>query len=51
MHGEGIIAYSILTGESGKKTLLGRFRRRLKDNIEIDLKQIACQDVDWIHVA
>jgi hypothetical protein len=24
---------------------------RWEDNIKIDLKQISCEDVDWIHLA
>jgi hypothetical protein len=27
------------------------YRLRWEDNIKIDLKEIECRDVDWIHVA
>jgi hypothetical protein len=29
----------------------GRTRRRSEDNIEMDLKEISWEDVDWVHVA
>jgi hypothetical protein len=41
--------YRILVGTLQGKGLLGRHRHR-KD-IEIDLKEIGCEVVDWIHVA
>jgi hypothetical protein len=33
------------------KTPRGRFRRRWKDNIKMDLKEIRWGDVDWMHLA
>jgi len=30
---------------------LGRPRRRWEDNIKMDLQEVGCEDVDWIHVA
>jgi hypothetical protein len=30
---------------------LGRMRHRLEDNIKTDLKEIGCENVDWIHLA
>jgi len=29
----------------------GRARRRLEDNIEMELKEISWEDVDWVHLA
>jgi hypothetical protein len=34
----------------GKKQL-ERHRRRWKDNIKMDLKEVGCQNVDWVHLA
>jgi hypothetical protein len=41
----------IFVGNPEGKRLLGRYRRRSKDNIKIDLKEIEWEDVDWIHLA
>jgi hypothetical protein len=30
---------------------IGRLRRRLKDNIRMDLRKIGLGSVDWIHLA
>jgi hypothetical protein len=30
---------------------LGRPRCRQEDNIKMDLKEIGCKDMDWIHLA
>jgi hypothetical protein len=30
---------------------LGRPRSRWKDNIKVDLKEMGCEDVDWIRLA
>jgi len=30
---------------------LGRYRRRWEDNIEMDIKEIIWEGVDWIHMA
>jgi hypothetical protein len=37
-------------GKSEGKRLLGRPRRRWKNNIRMDLKEIGWEDVDWIHL-
>ena len=34
----------------GKKGL-GRLRRRLEDNIKMDLKEVSCGGMDWIELA
>jgi hypothetical protein len=28
----------------------GRYRRRLEDDIEMDLQEICCEGIDWVHV-
>jgi hypothetical protein len=33
-----------------RKILLGRPRHRCEDNIKMDLKEIGCEDVHWIHL-
>jgi hypothetical protein len=33
------------------KRLLWRPRHRWEDNIQIDVKEIGCEGVDWIHLA
>jgi hypothetical protein len=30
---------------------LGRSRRRWEDNIRMDLTEIGCEGVDWVHLA
>jgi hypothetical protein len=44
-------AYSILVGRPEGRRPLERPRRRWKDNIKMDLREIGCGDVDWIHWA
>jgi hypothetical protein len=44
-------AYTIFTGKPEGKRPLVRPRRRCKDNIRTDLKEIGWEDVDWIHLA
>jgi hypothetical protein len=40
-----------LVGKPEGKRSLGRFRRRLEDNIKMDLTEIGWEAVDWIHMA
>jgi hypothetical protein len=52
--GEMIIAYQILVGKSEGKRLLGRNRRTDgdgNDDDNVDLKEIGCECVNWIHLA
>jgi hypothetical protein len=49
--GEMRSAYNILVGRPEGRRPLGRPRRRLEDNIKMDLKEIRFGDVDWIHLA
>jgi hypothetical protein len=48
---EKINAYSIVMGKPECKTPLGRQRRRLVDNIKIDLREIGWDGMDWIDPA
>jgi hypothetical protein len=41
-------AYRILVGKPEGKRLLGRPKRRWVDNIEMDLREIGWDDMDWI---
>jgi hypothetical protein len=43
-------AYRILVGKLERKRPLGRFRRRLEDNIKMDL-QVRDGNMDWIDLA
>jgi hypothetical protein len=44
-------AYNILVGRPEGMRPLGRPRRIWEDNIKMDLGEIGCGDVDWIHLA
>jgi hypothetical protein len=43
--------YKILVGETERKRLHEEPRRGWEDNSKMDLKQTACEDVDWINLA
>ena len=43
-------AYRILVGKSEGKRPLGRLRRRLEDNIKMDLGKVGCDAGDWIDI-
>jgi len=43
--------YRVLVGKPEGKKPLVRTRRRWEDNIKMDLQEVACGGVDWIHVA
>jgi hypothetical protein len=43
--------YNILVGKPDGRRPLGRPRRRWEDNIKLYLKEVGCDDVDWIHLA
>jgi hypothetical protein len=43
-------AYKILVGKPERKRLLARRRRRWKDNIRTDIREIGCKSVNWIHL-
>jgi hypothetical protein len=46
--GEKRNAYGLLVGKPEGKRPLGRPRRRLVDNIRMDLGEVVWGDVDWI---
>jgi hypothetical protein len=49
--GEMRFAYKIFVGKPERKRPIGRPRRRWKNNIIMDLRQIALEGVEWIHLA
>jgi hypothetical protein len=49
--GEGRNVYRVLVGKSEGKRPLGRPRRRWEDGLNMDLGQISCGGVEWIHLA
>jgi hypothetical protein len=49
--GEGKGVYRVLVGKPEGKRPLGRPRRRLEDNIKMDLKEVGCRGMDWIELA
>jgi hypothetical protein len=38
-------------GKAEGKRPLGRPKRRLEDNIKMDLQEVGCGDMDWIELA
>ncbi|KAJ4436577.1 hypothetical protein ANN_16610 [Periplaneta americana] len=49
--GESRNAYRVLVGRPEGKRPLGRPRRRWEDNIKMDLREVGCDDRDWINLA
>jgi hypothetical protein len=49
--GEMRNAYRILVGKPQGKRQLGRPRRRWKDDIRMDLKEIEWKGADWMNLA
>jgi hypothetical protein len=49
--GEMRITSNILVGKPKGKSSLGRPRRKLGDNIRMELREIGWEIVDWIHRA
>ena len=48
---EGRGVYRVLVGKPEGKRPLGRPRRRWEDNIQMDLQEVGCGDMDWIELA
>jgi hypothetical protein len=48
--GEKKGARRVLVGKAEGKRLLGRRRHRWEDSIKMNLQQIKCEGVDWIHL-
>ena len=46
--GERRGVYRVLVGNPEEKSLLGRPRRRWKNNINMDLQEMVCGGMDWI---
>jgi hypothetical protein len=44
-------AYKILIGKPEEKKPRGWTTRKLEDNTATDLKEIGCENVDWIQLA
>ena len=49
--GERKGVYRVWVGKPEGKRALGRPRRRWKDNIKMDLKEVGCGCMDWIDLA
>jgi hypothetical protein len=43
--------YRVLVGKPEGKRLLGRPRRRWKDNIRMDIQDVGCGVMDWTELA
>jgi hypothetical protein len=50
-YGERTGVYRVLVGKPEGKRQLRRHRRRLDDNIKMDLQEVGCGVVDWIELA
>jgi hypothetical protein len=50
-NGERRNAYRILVGKLERRRALGRPRRKWVDNIEVDLRDIGWDSMDWIDLA
>jgi len=49
--GEGRGVYRVLVGKPEVRKPLGRCRRRWKDNIRMDLREVGFGRVDWMELA
>jgi hypothetical protein len=49
--GEGKGVYRVLVGKPEGRRPVGRLRRRWKDNIKMDLREVGCERVDWMELA
>ena len=49
--GERRGVYRVLVGKPEGKRPMGRPRRRLDENIKMDLQEVGCGDMDWIELA
>jgi hypothetical protein len=50
-HGEGRGVYRVLVGRSEGKRPLERPRRRWKDNIKMDFRELGIDGANWIRLA
>ena len=49
--GERRGGYRVLVGKPEGMKPLGRPRRRLEDNINMDLQEVGCGGMDWVELA
>ena len=49
--GERRGVYRDLVEKTERKRQLGRPRRRLENNIKMDLQEVGCRGIDWIDLA
>jgi len=49
--GERRGAKRVLVGKPEGKRPLGRPKHRWEDTIKMDLQEVGCGDIDWIHLA
>ena len=49
--GEGRGVHRVLVGKPERKRPLGRHRRRLEDNIKMDLQEVGGRCGDWMELA
>jgi hypothetical protein len=49
--GEWSVLYTVLVGKPEGNRPLGRPRRRLEDNIKMDIQELGCGGMDWIELA
>jgi hypothetical protein len=43
--------YRVLVGKPEGKRPLARLMRRWEDNIQMDLQEVGCRNMDWIELA
>jgi hypothetical protein len=43
-------AYGVLVGKTERKRLLGRSRHKWEDNIQMDVQEVGCGDMDWMEL-
>jgi hypothetical protein len=46
-----VYVYRVLVGKREGKEPLGETRRRLEDNIKMNLQEVGCEGMDWIDMA
>jgi hypothetical protein len=51
LRGERRCTYRVFMGKPEGRKLLGRPRRRWEYNIKMDLHEVGCGGMDWIHLA
>jgi hypothetical protein len=49
--GKGRGVYRVLVGKPEGKRPLGKPRRRWEDNLQMDIQEVGCGDMDWIELA